>query len=343
MKTIRKLLSITLTLALLAGMSASGILNVNTNAADAQTYTYVKVETAPANWSGKYLIVYEGETGSKYFNGNLDTLNTTQNGVSTTIIHKTITGNHTAFAFTIAKVDGGYTIQSPLGYYIGRDTKGNGMHVSKETAYVNQISLNPDGSTAIQGAGGYYLNYDKTSGSERFRYYNNTQEPIALYLEVIETAIEPELPSADYIVPGVRAIVLEKMLYMRYYFTLSEKAAGATECGIEYWSSQPEINAETGEASIAPETVKGCGQDSSGYYVCSGGISAACMTDTQYYRIYVIVDGSTYYTEVRSFSLQSYYDAAIAQGVFTSTSYEAKLVTAAIAYGNAAKDWQNNK
>ena len=79
------------------------------------SYSYVKVTEAPTDWSGEYLIVYEG--GSKAFNGGLTTLDATSNTISVTINDNEIASTTTTNAakFTIAKSGSDYTIKSASG------------------------------------------------------------------------------------------------------------------------------------------------------------------------------------------------------------------------------------
>ena len=146
---------------------------------------YVKVTSAPTDWSGEYLIVYEG--GNVAFNGALTSLDATGNTISVTInSDNTITRSTTTTAaeFTIAGSGSSYTIQSASGYYIGSTSDANGMNSSTTTAYSNSISYN-NGAIDIVGSGGAYLRYNKQSGQERFRYFKSgtytNQQAIQLY------------------------------------------------------------------------------------------------------------------------------------------------------------------
>ena len=77
------------------------------------TKTYIKVTEVSDDydWSGKYLIVYEG--GSVAFDGSRTTLDATSNTQKVTIENNTITrDSNEAYYFTIAKNDDGtYTIR----------------------------------------------------------------------------------------------------------------------------------------------------------------------------------------------------------------------------------------
>ena len=142
---------------------------------------YVKVTENLDDYSGDYLFVYE--TGSVAFDGGRnnvdDELDATSNTIEVTINGNTIASNATTDAakFTIAKVDGGYSIQSASGYYIGWGGEKNGLNTNSSYTvnYLNTISNN-----TICGKTGY-LKFNKTSGQERFRYYQSGQETIALY------------------------------------------------------------------------------------------------------------------------------------------------------------------
>lgn len=142
---------------------------------------YVKVTSAPTDWSGTYLIVYE--SGNVAFNGALTTLDAASNTVSVTISDDKIEadGATKAASFTI---NASGHIQSASGYYIGQTSNANGLKSSTTTTYENTLSLNSDGTVNIV-SGGAYLRYNATSGQERFRYYKSSsytgQKSIALY------------------------------------------------------------------------------------------------------------------------------------------------------------------
>ena len=147
------------------------------------TGDYVKVTTAPTDWSGEYLIVYEG--GSLAFDGGLTTLDAISNTISVSISNNTIEANEitNAAKFTIAAINGGYSIQSASGYYIGQTSNANGLQASLTTVYTNSISYN-NGNVDIV-SGGAYLRYNNQSGQTRFRYFKSStytnQKAIQLY------------------------------------------------------------------------------------------------------------------------------------------------------------------
>ena len=149
------------------------------------TEKFVKVTKAPTDgdWSGTYLIVYE--TGSVCFDGSLATLDAVNNNKTVAIAN----GEIDVFglkecAFTISKVDGGYSIISKSGFYIGQSSDANGLKTSESTVYVNTISLSNDGQANIVSKGAY-LRYNDSSNQCRFRYYASKsytgQKAIVLY------------------------------------------------------------------------------------------------------------------------------------------------------------------
>ena len=152
------------------------------------TSSYNKVTSAPSDWSGTYLIVYE--TDKVAFNGGLATLDAVSNNINVTISNNSIASNTTtdAAAFTIAKSGSNYTIKSASGYYIGQSSNANGLNSNKTTTYANTISINSDGSVNFV-SGGAYLRYNAASNQLRFRYYKSTSYTgqKAIYLYKLET------------------------------------------------------------------------------------------------------------------------------------------------------------
>lgn len=147
----------------------------------APAVVYTKVTSDPANWAGRYLIVYE--EGNVAFDGSLSTLDATNNTKAVTINSNTVTlaAASNLFYFDIASNSGSnYSIRSASGYYIGRNNNSNGLDSDKSTEYSHTLSIS-DNSANIRSNGGAYLKFNKNSGQERFRYYTSNQQPIQLY------------------------------------------------------------------------------------------------------------------------------------------------------------------
>ncbi len=146
---------------------------------------YVKVTTAPSDWSGEYLIVYEA--GGVAFDGSLTTLDANDNCVTVSIENNAIAASDELdkSRFVLAQSGDAYTIQSASGYYIGTTSNKNTLLSSTSTAYTNTLSLDSDGNATILSSGGAYLRFNAASNQNRFRYYKSgsytAQKAIALY------------------------------------------------------------------------------------------------------------------------------------------------------------------
>lgn len=169
---------------------------------------YEKVTSSLDDYSGEYLIVYED--GKVAFNGGLTTLDDVSNTISVTISNKAIAATDVTNAakFTVAKVDGGYSIKSASAYYIGQTSDANGLASHQTTVYTNTISIT-DGNADIVASGGAYLRYNSTSDQLRFRYYKSSsytgQQAIALYKLTSTPASAPARKVAMKKVAAMRA------------------------------------------------------------------------------------------------------------------------------------------
>ena len=156
------------------------------------TGCYEKVTTAPSDWSGEYLIVYE--EGSVAFNGGLSTLDAVGNTIEVVMNDNKIdaTEETDAAAFTIAKnADGAYTIKSASGKYIGVSSNSNGLkQTDNASTYTHHLSIDDDENAVIKAAfsgSNMSLRYNYANNQTRFRYYSNGQQPIQLYKKVTTT------------------------------------------------------------------------------------------------------------------------------------------------------------
>lgn len=147
---------------------------------------FVKVTSTSDITDGQYLIVYEGEESSFAFDGSLETLDATGNTITVNISEGKIAANDEtkAAAFTIDVTNG--TIKSASGMYIGVSSNNNGLKQSDDAStYTNTIEIGNSGNAVITAnfeSSTMVLNYNKTSGQDRFRYFKNaSQQPIQLY------------------------------------------------------------------------------------------------------------------------------------------------------------------
>ena len=158
-------------------------LTVTAPAASNEAYasSFNKVTATSQITNGQYLIVYE--TGSVAFDGGRETLDAAGNTIEVTISNNAIAANATteAAAFTINAVDGGYSIQSASGKYIGRTATTNGFNESASEVYTNTITIDNSGNAVITSSGGPTLQYYLSGNDSRFRYYASSQKAIQLY------------------------------------------------------------------------------------------------------------------------------------------------------------------
>ena len=205
---------------------------------------YVKVTTAPSDWSGDYLIVYED--GNVAFDGSLTTLDVASNKITVSINDGKIasTSEIDKAKFTIAKSDANYTIKSASGYYIGHTADANKLSSSTSTQYANSISLNQDGSAHIVASGKPVLRYNAASGNYRFRYFKSStytsQKAIHLY-KYIEEQSGGETPDPTPVTVTLNKTELN--LQAGATETLTATITGSTEAVT--WSSSA-----TGVASV---------------------------------------------------------------------------------------------
>ena len=145
---------------------------------------YVKVTSSLSDWSGQYLIVYKD---SAAFNGGLETLDAISNTLKITVTDGKIasTDETDAVSFTIAPMEGGYSIKAASGKYIGNTKVASGAPANgltpSDDPMLNTISF-VDGVPVIV-SNTTELKFNKASNQLRFRYYKpgNTQQPIALF------------------------------------------------------------------------------------------------------------------------------------------------------------------
>ena len=140
---------------------------------------YKLVTSAPADWSGTYLIVNTDD--EKAWKGSA----TSDNGaIDVTITNNTITSNATTDneTFTIATMAGGYSIKGTSGKYIS-GTNGSNTTNYNNAAQLNTISIDNDNNVTITSNTSVLRQNNSTASL--FRYYKSSsyssQHPIQLY------------------------------------------------------------------------------------------------------------------------------------------------------------------
>lgn len=142
--------------------------------------SYVRLSTVPSDWSGLYLIVYEGEGVA--FDGALDSYDKTYNTIAVEIEDGVIavTSATEAAEFIIAPSGSGYSIQGKSGKYMGAKDSSNGL-ATADTPYINTLSISNSGEAVIASAQNTYLRFNAADNQKRFRYYKTGQQSVSLF------------------------------------------------------------------------------------------------------------------------------------------------------------------
>ena len=172
-------------IAFAAGYKPSAVASKKYTAGGATSY-FVKVTTAPTDWSGTYLIVYE--TGKVAFDGSLAKLDVAENTVAVTISENKIEATD-ALMKSVFTIDG-TAIKSASGKYISGKTGSNSL-IESTTKQDHTLSIDKNGNfSAVSNTS--VLRYNSTSSiiknketGLRFRYYKaasySSQNDIQLY------------------------------------------------------------------------------------------------------------------------------------------------------------------
>lgn len=141
---------------------------------------YIKVVSAPADWSGKYLIVYEEGTDAYVFNGK-DEANGYVSAVTDGDVIKA-NSEIDAVAVTIAAMEDGYSVKTANGYIYGTSNS-NVINTNASAPQLNTIEFTADGVVITAGE---VFQFNSASNNMRFRYYRSEQQSVQLYKYVEE-------------------------------------------------------------------------------------------------------------------------------------------------------------
>lgn len=142
---------------------------INITQAKAVTGThFVKVTSAADLEDGLYLIVNE-----KAGVALKDAVDEASNGLAVTIANSAVeaTAEVKAVAFTFTASDGAF--QGANGKYLAHSGTRNTLNPT-DTPSANTVTFD-EGNAIITAADAYFIQYNKSSGQERFRYYKNAQ------------------------------------------------------------------------------------------------------------------------------------------------------------------------
>lgn len=186
----------------------------------ASATVFEKVTTAPADWSGQYLIVYENSATEAYvFNGQDAANGYVSASIADGKIESTELDNYVA---TIAPMTGGYSVKI-AGKYYGGKSGSNSLEIGT-TAVLNTLSMKAD--TVLLTSNTSVMRFNNAKDQKRFRYFKAksyaSQSGICLYkattavedpvveeisvskaLELIDALADGASTAAEYIVKGV--------------------------------------------------------------------------------------------------------------------------------------------
>lgn len=195
---------------------------------------YVKVTSAPVDWSGTYLIVYEkSSTEGIILNGGA--VSNSNNGFDVTISSGTITttADIAAKEFTIASRSEGYSIMGADGNYIGGTSGSNVLNFGTTDRYANTLSYDSSNGCVLISCNTSVLRYNVSS--TLFRYYKvasySSQAAIQLYKK---TESAPAVPSITLDQTSVTEEVGNT-------FTLTATTQNADGATVVWASSNPQV------------------------------------------------------------------------------------------------------
>ena len=147
---------------------------------------YVKVTTAPTDWSGDYILVYENSATSASVWTGIDA----QNCYVSKTINNNVIANDGMVSITIAAMTGGYSIKvnggTNNGKYISGTSGSNKINFGN-TASVNTLAYESNSVSITSNTS--VMRYN--TAEKWFRYYKSTtytqQQPVQLYKKTIAT------------------------------------------------------------------------------------------------------------------------------------------------------------
>ena len=202
----------------------------------ANAEVWKKVTSAPADWSGKYLIACDnGEDwavldGSRSGDPNSGNLQSTMNYKPYDVnAEGNIELDACDYYVTIAPKGNAYTICTASGWYIGNNADANtlGTTANEELAFLSTISLDAEQGVLITAVeGGSVLRYNHMNGQDRFRFYKastyTNQQKIALYKLEEAAPVDPVVPEID----GYEALSTAEQLSAGTYLLLNRYGWG---------------------------------------------------------------------------------------------------------------------
>ena len=194
--------------------------------------TATKVTAEPADWSGEYLLVYEG--GKLAFDGSLAKVDAANNTKAVIMADGVATAD-AGCVVTIEKVEGGYVMKTVSGLYIYASSNANTLSSSadKDTAAKHPLTLSvgENGETDIVSEMAH-MRFNKASDQMRFRFYKsaayNRQQPVALY-KVGEQPVNHVVTDLAELTDGAQVVIFNPA----YGKALSSVYSGYYNSGVD--------------------------------------------------------------------------------------------------------------
>ena len=194
--------------------------------------TATKVTAEPADWSGEYLLVYEG--GKLAFDGSLAKVDAANNTKAVIMADGVATAD-AGCVVTIEKVEGGYVMKTVSGLYIYASSNANTLSSSadKDTAAKHPLTLSvgENGETDIVSEMAH-MRFNKASDQMRFRFYKsatyNSQQQVALY-KVGEQPVNHVVTDLAELTDGAQVVIFNPA----YGKALSSVYSGYYNSGVD--------------------------------------------------------------------------------------------------------------
>ena len=150
---------------------------------------FVKVTSAPTDWSGEYILVYEQSATTGYVWTGVDEVNSY---VSKTISNDIIADDQSLITLTIASMSGGYSVKvnggANNGKYIYGTSGSNKINFGTNPS-LNTLSFESNGVKMVSNTS--VMRFNNNSGQNRFRYFQSdtytNQQPVQLYKRTYAT------------------------------------------------------------------------------------------------------------------------------------------------------------
>ena len=150
---------------------------------------FVKVTSAPADWSGEYILVYEQSATTGYIWTGVDEVNSY---VSKTISNDIIADDQSLITLTIAPMSGGYSVKvnggANNGKYIYGTSGSNKINFGTNPS-LNTLSFESNSVKMVSNTS--VMRFNNNSGQNRFRYFQSdtytNQQPVQLYKRTYAT------------------------------------------------------------------------------------------------------------------------------------------------------------